>query len=131
MHKTNIIHKKIRDLGLLLFALGAMLPIPALAAECSDKSGDQTVRLGVDVGCEDKGNVIYSYLAAIVKFLAVGVGIVIVLMIIIGAIQYITSSGNPQAAAAAKGRITNAIIALLLFIFMSAILNFLVPGGIL
>jgi uncharacterized membrane protein YsdA (DUF1294 family) len=59
------------------------------------------------------------------------VGIVVVLSIILGAIQYITSEGDPQKASKAKGRITNSILALIAFFFLYALLQFLIPGGIL
>jgi hypothetical protein len=67
----------------------------------------------------------------IIKFLSGAIGLVIVLMIVIGGVQYITSAGDPGAVKAAKGRIVNAIVALILFILMFAILNFIIPGGIL
>lgn len=75
-------------------------------------------------------NRLIKYISALVRFLTVGVGIVVVIMIVVGGIQYITSGGDPGAVAAAKSRIVNAIIALMLFIFAVTILNFLVPGGI-
>lgn len=124
------------------------LPSSALAQDRTVNSGGSTcpdgyIKLSVplqdgsdcvlesDETTELKDNSIIVYTRNIVRFLSAGVGIVIVLMIIIGGIQYITSQGNPQATASAKNRITNAIIALFLFIFMAAILNFLIPGGLL
>jgi hypothetical protein len=59
-----------------------------------------------------------------------GVGIVVVALIIVGGIQYITSGGVPQRIEAARKRIINAITALVLFIFMYALLQWLIPGGI-
>jgi hypothetical protein len=100
----------------------------AAAARAHDCDGQD---IAVNVNCANKSNVIYSYLAGIIKFLSAGVGLVIVLMIIISGIQYITARDNPQSTEAAKNRLWNALIALFLFIFMFAILNFLVPGGIL
>lgn len=76
-------------------------------------------------------NPIFKYMGTIIRFLSAGVGVVVMLMIVISGIQYITSSGNPDAVAGAKKRLTNAVLALVLFIFMAAILNFLVPGGLL
>lgn len=102
---------------------------PAIRAGGTTECGG--VEIGFSVGCKDTGNPITDYLAAILSFLARGVGLVVVLMLIVGGIQYIASAGNPQGIEAAKKRLTNAIMALLLFIFMAAILNFLVPGGIL
>ncbi|MEX0932018.1 MAG: hypothetical protein WDZ81_00230, partial [Candidatus Saccharimonadales bacterium] len=60
-----------------------------------------------------------------------GIGLIIVLMIVVSGVQYIASAGNPDTVKAAKKRLNNAVIALVLFIFMAAILNFLVPGGLL
>ncbi|MEX0919562.1 MAG: hypothetical protein WDZ32_00275, partial [Candidatus Saccharimonadales bacterium] len=60
-----------------------------------------------------------------------GVGIVAVGMIIVGGVQYAAARDNPQAIEGAKKRISNAVIGLILFMFMAAIMNFLIPGGIL
>ncbi len=90
------------------------------------------VEIAIGVGCvEDTDNAIFAYLGAIVRFLTAGVGLVITLMIVIGAIQYITSAGNPQGLETAKKKIYHAFEALLLFIFMAAIINYIVPGGLL
>jgi hypothetical protein len=66
----------------------------------------------------------------IIQFLSGAVGLVVVLLIVIGGVQYITSAGDPAGVKAAKSRITNAITGLVLFLLMFAILNFLIPGGI-
>ena len=65
-----------------------------------------------------------------VDFLAAGVGIVVVGVIIVGGIQYMTSGDNPTALTAAKQRITNGLIALVAFLFTFAFLEWLIPGGI-
>jgi hypothetical protein len=67
---------------------------------------------------------------AAINLLSASVGIIVVIMVIIGGIQYMTASGNPQAVAVAKKRITNAIIALVSLIFMYSVLQWLIPGGI-
>jgi hypothetical protein len=77
------------------------------------------------------GGAIVAYLKTILQFLAGGVGLVILLMMVIAGVQYITSAGDPGLVKAAKTRIINAITALLLFILAYAIINFIVPGGIL
>lgn len=94
------------------------------------ENGDDCIQEGGNSGnLED--NIIFRYLGALIRFLSIGVGLVVVLMIIVAGIQYIVSAGNPQGIEAAKNRLTNALIALLLYIFMAAVLNFLVPGGFL
>ncbi len=83
----------------------------------------------VDNGAD--GGAIIVYLKAILKLLSGAVGGVIVLMLVVAGIQYITSAGDPTAVKSAKNRIMNAIMALVLFLMMFAILNFIIPGGIL
>lgn len=74
---------------------------------------------------------IIKYLVIFINALSALVGIIIVIVIIVGGIQYSASADNPQAAAAAKKRIAGAVGALLIFIFMFAFLNYIVPGGVL
>ena len=76
-----------------------------------------------------KNNKITSDLNTIVNFLSAAVGIVVVGVIIMGGIQYTLAGGNPTALAAARGRITNALIALVLFMFIYAFLQWIIPGG--
>jgi hypothetical protein len=65
----------------------------------------------------------------IINFLAAGVGIVVIGVIILGGIQYSIAGDNAQATGAAKQRIVNGLIALVAFIFAFAFLNWLLPGG--
>jgi hypothetical protein len=89
------------------------------------------VATSIDYGCgSSKGGPIYGFLRGIIKFAGGLVGLLVIMMLIIGGIRYITSAGNPKLVAAAKNQITNAIIGLVLFALMLAILNFLLPGGI-
>lgn len=75
-------------------------------------------------------SVVNNYLNPVIDFLAAGVGIIVTSMIVIAGIQYITSQDNPQAVSAARNRIFNAVIALVIFGLMYALLQWLVPGGI-
>ena len=50
-------------------------------------------------------------------------GFITVIMIVISGIQFITSSGNPEAAAAAKNRLVYAIIGFVVIILAFAILQ--------
>lgn len=77
------------------------------------------------------GGAIIFYLTQILILLNGLVGAVIVLVLVIAGIQFITSAGDPSRYKAAKTRVQQAITALVLYMFMFAILNFLVPGGIL
>jgi len=59
------------------------------------------------------------------------VGVVVVLSIVIGGIQYASAGDEPGKLQAARQRITKALIALLAFIFLYALLQYIVPGGVL
>src|ERR1700677_4819764 len=64
--------------------------------------------------------IVTNYLVPAINFLSAGVGIVIIIMIVIGGVQYSTSGGNPQGEANARKKILNALLALVTFIFIYA-----------
>jgi hypothetical protein len=82
--------------------------------------------------CSDLSNcpLIKNYIEPFINFLAALVGVAVVFSIIVGGIQYSSSGGDPSKVSAAKNRIRNAIIALVTFIVLYAMLNFLIPGGL-
>lgn len=75
-----------------------------------------------------------NYLVQIAKWainiLSAVVGVVVVGVIVFAGIQYSSSAGDPNRVAAAKGRIINAIIALVAFMFLYVALQWLIPGGL-
>ncbi len=99
-------------------------------------NGTKQVRISFDIGCLGNSydgealNPVLDMLFALLRFVSAGVGLVVIGSIIWAGIQYSTSRGNPQSTEASIKRVTNAVIALLLYIFSFAILNFLVPGGL-
>jgi hypothetical protein len=100
-------------------------------ANPSDCGCQTTTSTGQVVGCDTTGNdFIDHYLAPIISFLGAGVGLIVVIMIVVGGIQYSTSGGDPSKASAAKQRIRNALIALVAFGLMYSFLQFIVPNGI-
>ena len=113
------------------FMLIAVTPHSALAASCGTDSNGKPLTTSIDYGCgSSAGGPIYGFLRGIIKFASGLVGLVVIMMLIIGGIRYITSAGNPKLVAAAKMQIINSVIGLVLFGLMLAILNFLLPGGI-
>jgi hypothetical protein len=78
-----------------------------------------------------KCDLVTKYVNPFINFLAALVGVAVVISIVIGGIQYGSSAGDPQKVNMAKNRIRNALVALLAFLFLYALLNFLVPGGLL
>ena len=58
-------------------------------------------------------------------------GLIAVISIILGGIQYSASEGDPQKASKAKNRIVNTIFAIFAYALLYGFLQFLVPGGFL
>jgi len=56
------------------------------------------------------------------------VGLVVTVSIVVGGIQYSASADDPSRLAAARKRIRNAVIALVAFLFLYGLLQWLVPG---
>lgn len=73
---------------------------------------------------------IVGYIVTFINVLSAAVGVVIVIMIAVGGIQYTASRDDPQMVNVAKQRIQNAVLALVFYLFAFAFLQWLVPGGI-
>lgn len=104
--------------------------------QCGNLSdADSNFKTKFNFGCVGaKGpaglNPILDLMFAFVRFLSVGVGIVIILALIMSGIQYSASEGNPEASAKAKKRAQNALIGLFIYMFAWSILQFIIPGGV-
>lgn len=73
---------------------------------------------------------IIKYIIVITNVLAALVGVVVLFSVVMGGIQYSTAGANPKIVAMARKRIINALLALAVFVFMYAFLQWLVPGGL-
>ena len=85
-------------------------------------------------GCEDEtkpetcpGTKFLNRILNIMAFVAMPL---IILMIVIGGIQYSMATDNPEKVATAKGRIIKAIVALIFFVSLWSFLSWLIPGGL-
>lgn len=109
---------------------GEYNPTLANADECGavDQGG---IKTSINIGCQGKGNPIIDMVLAITRFLSAGAGIVCVASMIVGAIQFTASGGNPKATSDAVKRMASSAGALVFFLFIYAILNWIVPGGLL
>lgn len=105
---------------------------PSTGADVSESSFTETK---LDVECEssslNRDCPIVDLIVVGINFLAAVAGIVFVASIMISGFQYMTGRDNSGQIEKAKARIVQTLIALALFIFMYALLEFLVPGGIL
>lgn len=91
--------------------------------------GSQCLNAGAPAFCASDHSGIIDMLFAIIRFLSAGVGLIVIGSIVFAGIQYTTSRGDPQATAEAIKRIRNTVIALGIYIFAYAILNYLIPAG--
>lgn len=73
---------------------------------------------------------IISYIVVSINILTGIVGIIVVIMIVVGGIQYSSAAGDPNGVAAAKKKIYNALLALVAYLFVYSFLQWLVPGGV-
>jgi len=94
-------------------------------------TGDSQVTTNIDLGCQTQGNAIMDMLFGIINFLSAGVGVVLIFSTVLAGIQWSAARDNPGSVEKAKSRLLSNLLALGLFIFAWALLNFLVPGGLL
>lgn len=80
--------------------------------------------------CPNEKCIINKYLNPLIALLSAMAGLLVVIGIIVGGIQYSTSAGDPQKAAAGRGKIIKSLIGLVSYLFLYAFLQFIVPGGI-
>lgn len=149
---TNLKHKLLASCSLLLLVVSVQFVPHVLADPSANGSmtgstnttisttittsphcggGTEAVNTSINIGCTGTGNPISDALFAIIRFLSAGVGLVIVGSLIVGGIQYSASRGDPQSTAKALGRMRSTMVALIIFIFGYAILNYVIPGGFL
>lgn len=127
MQKSATIRKKIHLILMVIFLgflFGSML-IPAGTVFAADKE----VKFQ---RCEDTEScdITERLVNPAIKLLTFGVGIVVTTMIIIAGIQYSSAGNDPQKVSAAKSKISNAILALITYIFFLGLLQWLWPGGL-
>ena len=112
-----------------VFALGGAVS-PAGALTVSADAGSHTVA-AFKCNTTECDNLFKKYLNPFIKLLSAAIGVLVVLSVIIGGVQYSAAGSDPQQVAAARKRIGNALLGLVAYIFLFALLNWLVPGGIL
>lgn len=81
-------------------------------------------------GTLSSDNPIIKDLNKIVNFLSALVAIVVIGSIIVGGIQYSLAGGGSDTTQKAKKRIVDSFIALGVFLFIYALLQWLIPGGV-
>jgi len=122
-------HRKTLRVGGGILALAIVPILKARTARADNTCGD--VKTFFNWGCDTSGGEqVTPVLITIINWMALGVTVAVIGGIIYGGIMYSTSGGSPEQSKKAQGIIRNAIIALILYFAMWAILQFLVPGGL-
>lgn len=108
--------------------MGYMPGVSVTRVDCSDArfQPDCSQRPMTPENCR----IIY-YLQLFINILSAVVGIVAVIMLVVGGIQYSAARDNPQLAAAARTRIAQTVLAVVFYFFIYIFLQWLVPGGVL
>lgn len=122
---------------LLMVPFGAHAAAPI--SNCKTPDGKDGVKTAISVGGTScvpingagiQGNPIFIYITGILKVAAGLAGIATVGGFTWGGILYITARANAGQVEKGKNVMINSAIGLLMFIFMYAILQYLVPGGV-
>ncbi len=72
---------------------------------------------------------VLKYLNPAINLFTIVFGVLVAISLILAGIQYASSSGEPQKAAAAKSRISKTIMAFVAYAFLYVFADFLIPGG--
>lgn len=96
--------------------------------EENNRKNDCVAKEGKPLTKENCG--IINYLLLFIRVLSGLVGIVVVIVLVVRGIQYIVARENPQMTAKAREGILWAVLALILYLFVFALLQWLVPGGV-
>lgn len=123
----------------LAMLVGFSAPAFAQTDQKDVKCGTDQVAVGVAINgsnCINKGttvqdNVIIVWISSIIKFLTVGVGLAATGGVVYGGFLYLTARGNAGRTQKGVVTIVNALIGVTLYALAFAIINFLVPGGVL
>lgn len=115
--------------GVATFSATAPVSAGTICGKTDNSRGITEVSTSIDIGCKHEGNPITDATFGVIRFLSNGVGLVLVGSMVYAGMQYSASRGDPQKAAQAITRIQSNVLALFLYIFSYAILNYLLPAG--
>jgi hypothetical protein len=105
-----------------------LLALPPLGSGGTDIAGTDSV----GHNCTKTGSncLVNTFVDGFIRFLSVAVSLVAIIALVTGGIQYSTSRDNPEAVKAARKRIFNAVLGVVVYFLLYAFLNFIVPGGV-
>lgn len=113
----------------LLVGIGSFLLVPTASAEICNPGPDQYETNIIPCMTGTQGG-IWGILQLVIDILTAGIGIAAVGGIIYGAVLYSSAGGSAEQTKKAKDMIRNIVIGLITYSLMFAILNFIIPGGL-
>ncbi len=126
--------------GLLVNPTGASQTVVCPPHSCDVRTYDAATKQSVCVKCSVKDTTtgssntacgLFRYINLAINFMAALIGIIVTGLLIVGGIQYTTAGSDFNNVAKAKKRIGTAVAALVGFGLLYALLQWLIPGGIL
>jgi hypothetical protein len=113
--------KKLNIGAVTLISFASPLALPALAHA---QTTEDSIRQGLDKTGTAPSTSVDSVIKTVINILSLVVGVVAVIMIIIGGLKYITSSGDSNNVSSAKNTILYAIIGLVIVALAQVLVRF-------
>ena len=110
----------------LVFSIFLFLFLPLLVLALTFKP--QVIPGGAKEFGADPGGTIFYYFGEIYKWAVPAIGVIAVIMIMIAGFQWMLAGGNATKVSAAKTRMTNSVVGLILVIGAYSIFNFINPA---
>jgi hypothetical protein len=104
-------------------------PTKCGGADCSKQSNNDPILCAKPCSKDNGCDLVAKYVNPFIKFLGILVGLAVTIGIIWGGIEYSSSGGDPQRAASGRRHITVAVIGLVSYFFIYALIHFLMPSG--
>ena len=131
----------------LFICLGGFIISPIASADVGDRCGSETLTVGqsccggvvtslIDCpgqtgGGPTENSGIWGILLLVINILTAGIAVAAIGGIVYGSVLYSTAGGDAANVKKAKEMIVNVVMGLVAYAFMYALLNYLIPGGIL
>jgi beta-lactamase regulating signal transducer with metallopeptidase domain len=128
---TKIIRKVLLSITiLLLFGMSTVIVAPSNISADAVLNAPISTQFASDY-CSDSHCIYQRYITPAIHLLSAAIGVLAVISFIVAGIQYSSAGSDPQKVSAARKRISNTVFGIVAYIFLFALLNWVVPGGLL
>lgn len=132
--KIHIVKQTKKTTGLivclLILIVGSLFITTSLRAQAATLIPSPAPTLAT-AGCSASAgcDLVANYVNPFIKLLTILFGAIAAISLILGAIQYISSEGDPQKSSRAKNRMVNTVFAIIAYAVLYGFLQFLLPKG--